>query len=173
MKTKTKTIVTKRLTLAPIDDKHKEEAILLFNDPLVKKTYMIPDFANKEQEDVFFNKIRDLTHSDSHYSYGIFLNDELIGFINDVCIENDTIEVGYFIRSDQWNNGFATEALSAMIKELCAKEFTVVHSAHFENNLASGRVMQKCGMKLIDKEEIVEYRGEKHRCIYYEIRKNS
>lgn len=170
MKTKNKTILTDRLTLASIEDRHKEEAIVLFNDPLIKKTYMIPDFINKEQEDIFFKKIRDITQSDKHYSYGIFLNDKIIGFINDVCIEDKTIEVGYFISSKYWNKGYATEALKAMIDELFKAGFQIIQAAHFDNNLASGRVMKKCGMTLIDKEEVVEYRKEKHRCIYYEIR---
>ena len=47
----------------------------------------------------------------------------------------------------------------------------LVEAAHFEGNDASARVMQKSGMKKIDKTETVEYIDGMHKCIYYEIKK--
>lgn len=41
----------------------------------------------------------------------------------------------------------------------------------FEENIASRRVMEKCGMILTESEEKIEYRGKVHRCVYYLIRK--
>ena len=42
--------------------------------------------------------------------------------------------------------------------------------AFFEENIASKRVMEKCGMIPIGKEEYIEYRGVVHRCVYYSIK---
>ena len=39
----------------------------------------------------------------------------------------------------------------------------------FDDNIASLRVMQKCGMILMDKTEEIEYCDRVHRCIYYHI----
>ena len=47
--------------------------------------------------------------------------------------------------------------------------FDCVRTGYFEENTASGRVMQKCGMHKIDLEEEIEYRGISHHCLYYEI----
>lgn len=54
---------------------------------------------------------------------------------------------GYCIRFDCWNKGYTTEATKAMIKYACecgARKFTAQHAVE---NPASGRVMEKCGLK--------------------------
>lgn len=58
-------------------------------------------------------------------------------------------ELGYWIGSEYWGQGFATEASRAMI----AFAFTElglhrVQARHFTRNPSSGRVMQKLGMQL-------------------------
>jgi len=39
----------------------------------------------------------------------------------------------------------------------------------FAENCASIRVMQKAGMQLMDKTELIEYRGQNRNCVYYGI----
>ena len=46
-----------------------------------------------------------------------------------------------------WNKGYATEALTAVIQKLFNDGFEVVNAEHHINNIASGKVMEKCGMK--------------------------
>ena len=55
---------------------------------------------------------------------------------------------GYNFRYDCWGNGYATEAVKAMIK-YAYENFGVRKfcSSHAEENPASGRVMEKCGLK--------------------------
>ena len=102
--------------------------------------------------------------------FGIFLNEKCIGFLNEVEKNLDTIEVGYFISSKEWNKGYATEALRAAIIELFIIGYKVVKAGHFECNPASGKVMQKCGMKKTSEQQFIEYRGNIHSCIFYEIK---
>lgn len=56
--------------------------------------------------------------------------------------------IGYNIRYDCWNRGYTTEAMKAIIcfahTELGVNK---VCSCHAVDNLASGRVMEKCGLK--------------------------
>ena len=57
-------------------------------------------------------------------------------------------ELGYWIGAPFWNRGLATEAARAIV----AYGFTElglhrVHASHFSRNPASGRVMQKLGMR--------------------------
>jgi len=82
------------------------------------------------------------------------------------------IELGYVIHPDFHSKGYATEALAAAIEDLFAKGFKEVMAGAFETNKSSCRVMEKCGMKLIDKEEDICYQGKLQHCIYYSIKKN-
>jgi [ribosomal protein S5]-alanine N-acetyltransferase len=81
---------------------------------------------------------------------GIFLRKEktLIGCIGlTLKIDIENAEVGYWIGEEFWNNGYATEAASAMVNY--AFESLKLHKifAHyFASNTASGRVLQKIGM---------------------------
>lgn len=57
-------------------------------------------------------------------------------------------EIGYNLRFDQWNKGYATETTIAMIQfgqsTLGATAFTAKHAV---DNPASGRVLEKSGLK--------------------------
>jgi len=171
MKNKSPKLITKRLVLRSLKSEDKKYMVPIFSDEKVKKTYMIPDFENQEQIDAFFIKLENLTLSDKHIAYAITLKNQVIGFVNSVSIDNDSIEMGYFISSSFWNNGYATEAFTAVINELFRMGFNKILAAHFDNNPASGRVMEKCGMKKIAHEETIFYRGNNYRCIYYQINK--
>ena len=100
--------------------------------------------------------------------YGISLNGRFIGLINDVEIQDGRIELGYAIHPDFKGRGYATEVLTAAIDALFQAGISVVETGAFEENLASIRVMEKSGMTRIDKKDSIEYRGNPHRCIYYQ-----
>jgi RimJ/RimL family protein N-acetyltransferase len=55
-------------------------------------------------------------------------------------------EVGYFIGEDYWNKGIVTVALN-LITEYGFRNLNIVriHSGVYEHNLASQRVLEKCG----------------------------
>ena len=170
MLAKNKQLLTDRLVLKSIEQKDKKDFMEIVKDPLVKKTYMLPDFANEKEEDIFFKKIRDYTLDSEKFVYGIYSKNKIIGFLNEVTRENDEAEIGYFITPNEWNKGYATEALNVIIKELFRAGFKSVLCGHFEENAASRRVMQKCGMTKAEKEETVTYRNKEHHCFYYRIK---
>ena len=113
---------------------------------------------------ISYSQIEDV----EHLAYGIYADDRLIGFINDCGMENDTIEIGYVIHPDYQGKGYATEAVHMMIKELLKMGFRKVKAGYFEENEASRRVMEKCGMKQLSYTDEIEYRGITHKCLYYE-----
>jgi [ribosomal protein S5]-alanine N-acetyltransferase len=89
---------------------------------------------------------------DSFYRWGIEIKDsgELIGTIGaSTQSEYDGIaEIGYCIGQSYWNKGYSTEALKACIQYLIFEiGYNRIEGCHSTNNPASGRVMQKCGMK--------------------------
>jgi len=57
-------------------------------------------------------------------------------------------EIGYWIRPDSWNHGFATEAaLAALAAVRSSLGYTRIIAGHFVDNPASGRVLEKLGFK--------------------------
>lgn len=55
------------------------------------------------------------------------------------------VELGYWIARPFWGRGFATEACEALIDIARTLGFTQLEGAHFVDNPASGRVLEKLG----------------------------
>ena len=75
--------------------------------------------------------------------------DEVVGAIGlRIANANRHAEVGYWVGKEWWGNGFASEAGTELVR--FAFEVLGLHrvmARHFASNPASGRVMQKIGMK--------------------------
>lgn len=90
--------------------------------------------------------------NDYVYYWAIELKEsnEIIGSIScvNVDLKNKTCELGYVISSKFWNKGYATEIVDSVIKYLTIDEgYYTVYAQHLSLNPASGRVLEKCGMK--------------------------
>ena len=164
-------ITTPRLTLSAFRECDFDAMMAIFKSDAVKATYMVPDLPTLEAEEKLFSRICELSERDDRYVFGIFLDNVLIGLLNDTDINGKTIEVGYAIHPDYWGKGYATEALSAVIPFLFSAGFDEVIAGAFECNPASLRVMEKSGMKKSNLQGSVEYRGVTHNCVYYSIKK--
>lgn len=161
-------IITKRLTIKPIELKDQDAMISLFLNEQIKETYMIPDLTYEEAS-AFFHKLQIISQSNERYQLGIYLQDQLIGFLNDTAIEDDTIELGYMIHPDHQKKGYASEALQAIILHLFQNGFHKIIAGAFMENIASQKVMITCGMKKTNKQDRITYHGHEHVCVYYEI----
>ena len=132
---------------------------------------MVPDMADEKTQNAIFERFRKLSQSDDRFMYGIFLQNRLIGFIHEVFIKDNEIELGYVIDPAHKGKGYASEALAASVKALFEKRYKAVTAGAFEENPASLRVMEKCGMKPTGETEDIEYRGVTHKCIYMKVEK--
>ena len=168
-----KKISTERLTLDAITDKDFESLIAILKDDTVSKTYMVPSLKTPEDEKRIFSALSDLSRRSDRYVYGIFLREKLIGIVNDTEIEGKVIELGYAISPEFFGKGYMTEALKGLIKHLFFRGFKQILCGAFEDNAASIRVMQKCGMRKIRKTEDLVYRNEKHLCVFYSVKSHS
>nr|AMP50866.1 acetyltransf_3 [uncultured bacterium] len=166
-------IQTQRLTLKPYDASDLPALEALLTNADIKKTFMIPDFASPEKLRAMAEKLLEFSLSDAHFERGIYLGDTLIGFINDVEISGGDIELGYVIHPAWQGRGYATEALQAAISTLFHAGFTRVMTGAFEGNAASIRVMRKCGMVKLEKEDDIQYAGKTQHCVYYAITKGA
>ena len=164
-------INTSRLNLSAFHECDFDAMMSIFKSDVVKATYMVPDLPTREDEMKLFSALRALSEREYRYVFGIFLGDRLIGMLNDTEINGVNIEMGYALHPDYHNQGFATEAFGAVIKHLFSKGFEVILAGAFEENTASMRVMEKCGMSRTKMTAEIEYRGTKHKCIYYSIKK--
>ena len=91
-------------------------------------------------------------------------------------IDNKVFEIGYCYSKSSWGNGYGTEVLSKVISFLFENVgVELIMAKHNENNPASGKVMQKSGMKydgtlrsrVIDKET-----KDRVGLVYYSITKD-
>ena len=161
-----------RITLRPITDEDEADCIALLRDNIINRTYLLPDFADDEAARPLFRRLRDLSADPAHFVRAVSLDGRMIGFVNDVMIKGVTAEVGYVIRPDLHGRGYATEALRQTITALFDRGLTVIRAGFFEENVASRRVMENCGMTPAGKTERILYRGETHLCPIYETRRN-
>jgi RimJ/RimL family protein N-acetyltransferase len=88
----------------------------------------------------------------AEYCWAITLkeNDEPIGVIDLVGINSVGVpEIGYVLMHDKWGQGIMTEAVKAVVEELFKNGYKKVGACHNIDNPASGRVMEKAGMKYV------------------------
>jgi len=68
-------------------------------------------------------------------------------YLSEIDNAQGSCSVHYLLGRKFWNNGFATEACGAAVKFAFGIGFDKILSRHHADNPASGRVMQKCGMR--------------------------
>ena len=103
MKDKLSSLKTERLVLHSFTDSDIDYALSIFYNDEIKKTYMLPDFPSRENAVALFERLERLSMNPARFVYGIYLDETLIGFINDVEIDDHTIEIGYVIHPDHQN----------------------------------------------------------------------
>ena len=152
-------IHTQRLCLHALAEQDADALIALFKNEAIGKTYMVPELDTREAETRLFSALQKLSGAEDRFVYGIYLENALIGFINDVEICESRIELGFVIHPAHQNKGYASEVLSASMEALFSLGYSVVKTGAFEENAASIRVMEKCGMTRLDGTDEIEYRG--------------
>ena len=148
----TKTLETDRLILRKFT---LEDSEGMFNnwatDPNVNKYLAWPLHKNVDETREIINKWIS-KYEEGSYNWIIETKDthEVIGSICDEgkSVRHKTISLGYCIGSKYWNKGYATEVLRRVIEYLLNDQgFELVEASHRSSNPASGKVMQKSGMK--------------------------
>ena len=148
----TKKITTKRLTLRKIKlNDYKAIYNSWTSDKNVSK-YVTWDAHKNEDETKQLTEYW-VNEYNNEYTYRwLVVNNEtkeIMGMIDVIHkdLQYMTCELGYCYGSKYWGNGYATEALKAVIEYLHKEGFPVVYAQYFESNKASGKVMEKAGMK--------------------------
>ena len=147
------TIKTERLLLRPyhMDDApelqrligERDIAATTMNIPHPYEDGMAEEFIGKQQK--LFDSGEQMNLAITHRQDGFLIGG--IGF-NTIDRESERAEIGYWIAKRYWGNGYCTEAAGAVL----GYGFEVmglnrIHAMHMTRNPASGRIMQKIGMK--------------------------
>lgn len=145
-------IKTERLLLRPLNDTDAAEMFKNWTwDERVARYCRWHPHKSIEETKELLKMYKSQTEKGFDYRWGITLQDgnNLIGVIDVIDLSEDkkTAEVGYVLAYDYWNNGYLTESLKAVITELFNDGVETVIADHHVENIASGRVMEKCGMK--------------------------
>lgn len=115
-------------------------------------------------------------YDDPHfYGWGIVYKGKLIGTIGayDYDADRSRIEIGMSIERALWGHGFATEALTVVLRYLTEHENIKTVSAWCASeNIGSQKAMEKAGMKMVqsDKEALEINRKTYDKLIFEYIR---
>ncbi len=149
----TKKIETKRLILRRFTVKDAEQMFDNWaSDDTVTRFLTWSSHENVEVTRGLLAEWEKCYQSDSFYTWCIELKDtsEVIGSIAAASVIEviDAVEMGYCMGKEYWNRGIMTEALGAVIDFFFREvEVNRIAASHHVDNKASGRVMQKCGLK--------------------------
>lgn len=152
---------TPRLEIRPYKESDIPALMRILADKVIARTFILPDYETFKEYEALAKKLMAYSYSDEHFERGIYRGDTLVGFVNDVEIAEEAVEMGYVIHPDFQGQGYATEMFRAVIAELFEGGFRKVKTAAFEGNTASIRVMEKCGMSKTDFCSFIEHQGER------------
>ncbi len=137
---------TKRLTLrAPTLKDAKAIAVLANDRRIAENTARIPHpykLADAE------NFIAGANKADGETVFLIVRNGTIMGACGVAVADPNAPELGYWLGVPHWGQGFATEALHAVIDFAFSEfEHSALHAGARVTNPASRRVLEKCGFQ--------------------------
>jgi len=175
---KEKTIETNRLLLRLFKETDAPEVTKLCNNyNLYKNTLYLP--YPYSIEDALSWMKNHLDNFNGNKSYEFAITDKVTGkLLGAIALTNHQKfyngEIAYWVGEKYWGNGYATEAAIGILQfAFIEKNYHKVFARYFDSNLASGKVIEKIGMK---KEGILKEHVKKENkyldLIYYGILKN-
>ncbi len=142
---KTERLVLRRFTIADAADVFNKWTGSAEVSRFVMRS---PHKSVQEAEQMLREHEKNYTAPD-FYMWAIEYENELIGYIcgNEIIEHLRSITIGYCIAKSCWNKGIVTEASKAIIRHFFGLGFNRIASSHHPQNPASGKVMEKCGMR--------------------------
>jgi RimJ/RimL family protein N-acetyltransferase len=149
------TLIGDRVILREVHPEQDSAAAFVFgSDPKFFRYLPHEPVTTQEEERTFLSRVSDAARARPRREYHLGIlskeTDEFIGMtrLTISAPSHRGGDIGYGIRPDQWGQGLATEAASVIVgfgfDQLGLHRISAVH--HPEN-LASGRVLQKVGMR--------------------------
>ncbi len=148
----TKRLETERLILRKLEVSDIEPLYYNYGSDPQTASYVMWDKHKNIDETREYVESCINAYNDNKYLWVVELKElkEPIGMIELLHIHSkyQTAEVAYAYGSKWWRNGYATEALKKVLHYgFCEVGLAVIEARHFPSNPASGKVMEKAGMK--------------------------
>lgn len=145
-------ISTQRLLLRKMNMADAQDIFDYSSDPEVSRHVLWDAHRSIHDSRAYLRYILRQYRNGEPSSWGIVLKqtNQLIGTIGYMWWnqENHSAEVGYSLARSQWNRGIMTEALWAALRfGFDEMRLHRIEAQHEVENPASGRVMEKCGMR--------------------------
>ena len=143
---------TDRLILRPLRRQDAKDIFSYASDPDVARFVLWDPHKTLSETKAYLRYMRSLSRRGLPSSWAVTLRDsgKVIGTMGFMWFSeaNSAAEVGYSLSKAFWNQGYATEALRAVIRSVFASlSVNRLEAQHDLRNPASGRVMEKSGMK--------------------------
>lgn len=174
----TKELETERLILRKVRATDAEEAYASWcSDDRVSRYVLWETHENEDITKNLYTAWENEYEDPEIFRWMVVLKEtgELMGTIdvpNKKFLRFGTVEIGYCYGQKFWGNGYATEALGAVMKYLFMEvEVDVIFIQHLSNNPASGKVMIKNGLKFegIERGRIVDKLGIRNDIYTYSL----
>lgn len=167
----TERLILRRFELADVDSMFTN----WISDPDVQKSYGEPPCKTIDNVRKTLDKWIYSYDSNEFYRWAVFLKGTNIN-IGQIAFyvvdsKNQKADAEYCISKFYWGNGYASEALEAVIKYAFEQiQFNRVQAFYRSENIASGKVMQKAGMKYEGTfKQYLFHDNSFHDCIMYAI----
>ena len=146
------TLETQRLILRPFELSDAPRVQLLAGDrDVAAMTKNIPHPYQDGLAEAWIDSHQERFEKGKEAVFAINLknNHELIGAMGlGLNLDQELAELGYWVGKPYWSHGYCTEAARTVLHYAFNElRLNRVHAHHFSHNPASGRVMQKVGMR--------------------------
>jgi RimJ/RimL family protein N-acetyltransferase len=121
----------------------ESDLLIFFEQQLDPEAAQMAAFPSRGKDN-FMAHWKKIIADDSVFMKTILFNGEVAG--NIVCFEQlGEREVGYWLGKEYWGNGIATKALEQFLKYI---ETRPLYAHVAKHNIASRRVLEKCGFMI-------------------------
>lgn len=143
------TIDTSRLVLRPPHISDLDDLVAEINNwKVLEPTASLPFPYLPEHGHAFLGK----SGRTAHHPYVIAerASDRLLGVIGLYFVPDQPVELGYWLGERHWGQGFAPEAVGALIGEAEARGITPIRARLLKSNPGSLRVLEKTGFVMVE-----------------------
>lgn len=174
MQTPQPSIETSRLEIKPFELADAPYVQKLAGNPNVSKTTLNMPYPYEDgiaEQWIASHSKHWQARTSAAFAIKLKANGQLIGNISLVAINGDQAELGYWLGEPFWNQGYGSEAATALVQMAgTAMGIRTVIAEHLQSNPASGRLMQKIGMSYSHTLERRDRDGQLAKVDVYQLR---